>query len=556
MAVLVLSTACTVPTRAPESTASAQEAAAPRGESEAMMAAQNAMRDGDCRGATDSYLAAAGFSEDPQVAMRAAQLALTCDQLPAATAAADRWRALSPYSGEAALTTALVAMKRYDVDAARAGLLEWRESGSSGNQDPLTFAQALAEEADATLLWRLFSEVLVGDDPSFEVLLAQARLAMSAYNMGAAIEAATRASALAPELVEPQVIVLRALSLLGEHTAAMAGAVRLPPEQLQGENAFLLADLLQSAGRNADAETELQRLAANPETKATAEGRLIAMAMRQGKLQVVEQMLASMLGERADSALGVLYLAELAERRGDPARAVQAYGLLAGSPLELSARTSAARLMLREGAGADGLRLLDEFADANPDRELETGLARAHLQVEAKDLKGALATLDSLTKRFPDHPDVEYTRATVLESGGRTRDALTQFDRALKRRPEDPQLLNAYGYTLADHSQRLNDAEAMIRKALEVSPDNPAIQDSLGWLLFRRGRTNEALKMLERAWQNTADAEIGAHFGEVLWKSGDESQALYVWQQALNGSPDHKGVRATMARLTGEDDSR
>src|SRR5690606_9943319 len=104
------------------------------------------------------------------------------------------------------------------------------------------------------------------------------------------------------------------------------------------------------------------------------------------------------------------------------------------------------------------------------------------------------------------------------------------------------------------HSQRLAEAEALIRKALVVSPDNPAIQDSLGWVLFRRGRTGEALAVLERAWQNTTDAEIGAHFGEVLWKSGDENQARHVWQQALNGSPDHKGLRATMSRLTGEDD--
>ncbi len=519
-----------------------------------MTAAQEAMRAGDCRGATSNYLAAARFSGDPQVAMRAAQLAMSCDQLNAAGAAAARWRELSPYSGEAALTEALVAMKRYDVEAARAALTDWRESGSSGSQDPLSFAEALAEEADATLLWRLFSEVLVGEDPSVEVLVAQARLAMSAYNMQGAIEAATRASTLEPGLVEPQVIVLRALSLLGEHTAAVAGARRLPLDQMQGENAFLMADLLLAAGRHADAESELQRLVARPDTKVTAEGRLIAMAMRQGKLQAVEELLQSMLGERIESALGVLYVAQLAERRGDPARAVQAYGLLAGSPLELTARTSAARLMMREGATADALRLLDDFAGANPDRELETGLARAHLQVEHGDLKGALATLDILSRDFPDHPDIDYSRATVLESGGRTRDALAEFERALKLRPEDPQLLNAFGYTLADHSQRLAEAEALIRKALVVSPDNPAIQDSLGWVLFRRGRTGEALAVLERAWQNTTDAEIGAHFGEVLWKSGDENQARHVWQQALNGSPDHKGLRATMSRLTGEDD--
>ena len=92
-----------------------------------------------------------------------------------------------------------------------------------------------------------------------------------------------------------------------------------------------------------------------------------------------------------------------------------------------------------------------------------------------------------------------------------------------------------------------------MRTALAVSPDSAAIQDSLGWVLYRRGKTAEALPILERAWQNSGDGEIAAHFGEVLWKSGDEGQARYIWQQALNGEPAHKNLLATMKRLTGED---
>jgi tetratricopeptide (TPR) repeat protein len=553
LAFLVLVTACSAPSRSPEPAEAAAVATEPRGESEAMMAAQAALRSGDCRAASENYLAAARFSEDAQVAMRASQLAIGCNHLPAAHAATERWRELTPYSGEAALTAALVAMKRYDVESARRALTEWRDSGSFGSQDPLSFAEALAGEVDSALFSRLFGEVLVGEDPNAEVLLAQSRLALSAHNMKAAIAAAERAAALEPGFVEPQIIVLRALSVLGDHGAAIAGARAIAPEQLSEDDAFLMADLLLSAGRNGDAEAELLRLAARPELKPGAERRLVTMALRQGRLEEAEQRLESLAGERGSSALAVLYLAQLAERRGDPARAIQAYALLAGSPLELTARTSAARLMIGQGAKAQALEVLDDYATANPEQGLETGLARAHLLSEAGDLKEALADLDALAKRFPGHPDLDYTRATVLEAGGRTRDALAVFERALKVRPEDPQLLNAYGYTLADHKQRLADAEAMIRKALASSPDNPAIQDSLGWALFRRGNTSDALPVLERAWQNTSDAEIGSHFGEVLWKSGDESQARYVWQQALIGEPDHEGVRATMARLTGED---
>ncbi len=64
------------------------------------------------------------------------------------------------------------------------------------------------------------------------------------------------------------------------------------------------------------------------------------------------------------------------------------------------------------------------------------------------------------------------------------------------------------------------------------------------------------MPVLERAWQNSGDAEIGSHYGEVLWRTGKQAKARYVWQQALNSSPSHEHLLATMKRLTGEDVSK
>ena len=113
--------------------------------------------------------------------------------------------------------------------------------GSSGTQDPLQFAEALSEEADATALYRVFTDVLVGDDPTPEVLLAQAQLAFAAQNMQAARKAAQRALQLDSGLTEARSIELRAQSVLGEHEAAIAGARQLDPASLSGEDVFLLA---------------------------------------------------------------------------------------------------------------------------------------------------------------------------------------------------------------------------------------------------------------------------------------------------------------------------
>ncbi len=448
---------------------------------------------------------------------------------------------------------ALVALKRYDLKEARAALTSWRDSGSAGNQDPLLFAEGISEEADATALYRVFGEVLVGEDPTPEVLLAQARLEFAAQNMGAALKTAQRAADLDNGLTEARSIVLRAQSVLGQHEAAIAGARQLGPAAQQGEEVFLLADLLDAAGREQEADDELQRLAARPETKAGAQRRLISMALRNGDLDGAEKQLTQLMGDSNNAMMAVLYFAQLAERRGDDARAIQSYRLLADTSLGLTARAAAARLMIKRGESKAGLALIDEYAGQNPDTALESGATRASLLAESGDLAAALEGLDALSREYPGYPELQYSRATVLESGGRTRDAVAEFERALKARPEDPQLLNALGFTLADHKQRLPHAEQLIRTALAVSPDNPAIQDSLGWVLYQRGRKGEAVPILARAWQNSGDAEIAAHYGEVLWKTGDEGKARYIWQQALNSFPAHSGLLGTVKRMTGED---
>jgi tetratricopeptide (TPR) repeat protein len=524
-----------------------------KGESELLMAAERALRDGNCRAATDNYVAAAQVSTDVKLAQRASELALGCDQLGAARTAVARWRELDKYSGDAALAAALVAFKRYDLAGARTALVAWRDSGVGDSQDPLSFAELLEQQGDVTAVYRVFGEVLVNEDATAEVLLAQARLALAAQNMEAAKAAAQRALAVDAGMLEARTIVLRALSVQGEHTAAIAGARLLPASQLQGEGAFLLADLLTAAERTQDAQTELQRLGAQAETRQGAARRLIAMAITEGNLDGAERLLGPLLGERESTTMAVFYIAQLAERRGDDARAMQAYRALADSSMGMVARTSAARLMLKHGERQSALAVLDEYVQENPDAAVEVGATRAHLLAETGDVDAALQGLDALVAQYPEHPDLEYQRATVLETGGRTRAALAQFEKALKQRPDDPQLQNALGFTLADHKQQLGRAEQLVRAALAVSPDNPAIQDSLGWVLYQRGQAAAAVPVLARAWQNSGDGEIASHYGEVLWRTGDQAQARYVWQQALNSNPAHDRLLATMKRLTGED---
>ena len=93
------------------------------------------------------------------------------------------------------------------------------------------------------------------------------------------------------------------------------------------------------------------------------------------------------------------------------------------------------------------------------------------------------------------------------------------------------------------------EAKQLIQKALAYAPADPFIKDSLGWVEFRLGNRNEALKIFEAAYKAKPDAEIAAHFGEVMWSLGQRDQAIAIWKEGLLLSPDNKTLLETLKRL-------
>ena len=75
----------------------------------------------------------------------------------------------------------------------------------------------------------------------------------------------------------------------------------------------------------------------------------------------------------------------------------------------------------------------------------------------------------------------------------------------------------------------------------------------MGWAHFRLGNKDEALDYLQRAYDQQADAEIGAHLGEVLWEKGRRNDARQVWREALEQNPDHPVLQDTLERLAPEE---
>jgi tetratricopeptide (TPR) repeat protein len=70
----------------------------------------------------------------------------------------------------------------------------------------------------------------------------------------------------------------------------------------------------------------------------------------------------------------------------------------------------------------------------------------------------------------------------------------------MEMKPDYAHAYNALGYTLAEKTDRLDEAKILIEKALKLQPDDPFILDSLGWVYYRLGQVQEALKHLHTAY--------------------------------------------------------
>jgi tetratricopeptide (TPR) repeat protein len=109
--------------------------------------------------------------------------------------------------------------------------------------------------------------------------------------------------------------------------------------------------------------------------------------------------------------------------------------------------------------------------------------------------------------------------------------------------PDNVAALNALGYTLADRTTRYREALALIDRARVAAPDNPAIIDSYGWVLFRLGRLREALEQLRRAYMLQKDADIASHLAQVLWALGRRDEARKYFEEARRIDPANRALQ-------------
>jgi tetratricopeptide (TPR) repeat protein len=241
-------------------------------------------------------------------------------------------------------------------------------------------------------------------------------------------------------------------------------------------------------------------------------------------------------------------LAQLAQKQGQLAQAETWLSKIPPQTDPLKVGLRRASLLAEQGQLPQARQLLESIQTANPEQTRQKTLALSMFLREYKQFQAAYDVLSQSLKSGPDF-ELQSELAMVAERLGKFEVMELLLRDMMSAKPKDPHAFNALGFSLADRNIRLDEAKQLIEQAVELAPSDPFIRDSLAWLAFRKGDTVQALELLESAYKAKPDAEIAAHWGEVLWVSGQTAKASAIWREGLLLKSDNETLRETIKRF-------
>jgi tetratricopeptide (TPR) repeat protein len=208
----------------------------------------------------------------------------------------------------------------------------------------------------------------------------------------------------------------------------------------------------------------------------------------------------------------------------------------------LAATAQAMRISLLDDSGKRDAALGEALAVARREGAAPQDWARVgdlYLIMERPaDAVGAYASAVAAAEAAKLAPDLMWPlllqQGAAMNEAGEWPSAKAALERAYAIAPGQAVVLNQVGYSYIEHKENIDRAAAMIEEASKLQPDDAAITDSLGWALFLRGKTADAVPLLERAAASSpGEPTINEHLGDAYWALGRQFEARYAWRAAM-----------------------
>ncbi|HSB47942.1 MAG TPA: tetratricopeptide repeat protein [Burkholderiales bacterium] len=516
-----------------------------------MMLAEVALQRGQPHIAVQTYLELARETRDPRVAQRATEIAWNARFSSAALEAAGIWLQVDPGSAQARQVIAALLVNQARIADAQPHLEKWIATGrDSVGQSFLQLSTLLARHKDKPEVLKLMQALAQPYADVPEARLAVAQAAWNAENEAVALEEARAALKLRSDWEVAALFVGQVLQRRSDDEALryLEGYLREHPKARDARLNY--ARLLVNTKNYPEARRQFEILVAEFPQNADVGMAVALLAMQANDFDAAETQLKRVLElNYKDPDLARFYLGQLNEERKRFDEALKWYATVAQGEQYIPAQARYAGILAKQGKLPEARKHLQEAGASNPQQRVQLTQAEAQLLRDASAYQEAFDVLGQALAKMPNYPDLLYDHALAAEKVDRLDVLEANLKQLIKMRPDHAHAYNALGYTLADRSQRIEEAYRLIETALKLSPEDPFIQDSMGWVLYRMGRSKEGLDYLQRAFKQSPDPEIAAHLGEVLWVLDQRDEARRIWAESLKAHPTNELLQSTVKRF-------
>ena len=502
--------------------------------------------------AVENYLELAHMTRDPKYVERATRIAIYARNTEAATEVAELWVELDPLNPDAHQVLAVMNLRAGNIDKSLEHLeVILNYSHGKLDQNLWMIANMLGREKDRGMVMQVMEKLLLNYQQDPEAIYAFAHVAARIGEADRAIDLLEQTLALAPENDNAAMSYISILQKQGRIAEAVEWIESVLPAR--EDNDFNLrsayARLLTDAKRFDDARRQFEILSVQAPNNSDVLFALGLLYLQSNRLEDAENYFKRLVAQDIRSDDANYYLGRIKEENEEFEEAAVWYQSVQQSENRFDAQLRYGLILGKQGDLNAAREQLQKIVPNNDAQQTMLVQAEAELLAEENLYEEAMAVYDGAIEGKKHNSDLLYARAMLAQKMDRFELLEQDLRRILVLEPDNVQALNALGYSLADETDRYLEAYELIERALALSSGDFYILDSMGWVLYRLGRHDEAIEYLERALEIRQDPEIAAHLGEVLWVTGDKEAAKKIWETALQASPEDNRLLDVMKRF-------
>ena len=488
--------------------------------------------------ATNYYLDLARKTLDPAIIERATRIAVYARDDEASYEAASLWVDVDPKNPDPHQILTVMYLRQNNLNEALRHL-EIILDASEGEFDQKLWmvANFLGGEEDKSMLIKLMENLMDKHMNDVDALYAYAHVSSRMGDIKRAESLFEKILELKPENEAATMAYIALLQRKGDINKALnwlKSTLKIHKDNFDLRMAY--ARLLTDAKRFGEARNQFELLYNKTPDNTDLLYALGLLSLQENQLTKSEKYFKRLIELKKHIFDANYYLGRIAEEKNELDKANNFYHSVHDGENYFDAFIRISLIFAKQGdieKALTNIRSIEKPKDAHRNILIQ---AECEILIEEKRFEEALDVFNKAIQE-QSHPDLLYSRAMLAEKINRFDILETDLVSIIGKDPDNATALNALGYTLADRGERLDDAYDYIKRAYELSPGDFYILDSMGWVLYRLGRLDEAIDFLQKDFDLRNDPEVAAHLGEVHWIMGNKQAAKAVWETALQDTP-------------------